>query len=468
MVTCYELCVVEFTCFDNDIAALIPEAWANEGLAILSENMVMANLVHRDFSNDVASFGDTVNTRRPGEFSIKRKSAADSIQLQDIVSTNVQVKLDQHVYTSFIVKDEEATKSFQELVQIYLAPAMLNQARAVDRALLGRAHAFLGNAVGRLGSLDAATADSAVLEVRKRMNDNNAYTTGRNLVLGSSSESAILQSTTFSRNDARGASGVTALEEARLGRIRGFDTWMSQNVSEVAETSTEVAAGTTGAAYARGATGSLTIGVTGYVTKVGEYVTLAGDNQPCTVTATSNSSGSTTAITLDAPLKYAVANGAVATVYKAHTAKGAYAAGYSKGIVLDGHATPAQVGQLIAVGTGASRVIYTVIEVTNGSGEYEVHLDRPLVAAIADNQLVFPGPAGALNLAFHRDAIALVSRPLALPMSGNVSAAMVSANNVGMRVTMAYDPYKQGTVVTMDMLMGVAILEPKLGAVLLG
>lgn len=468
MVTCYELCVVEFTCFDNDIAALIPEAWANEGLAILSENMVMANLVHRDFSNEVASFGDTVNTRRPGEFSIKRKTAADSIQLQDIVSTNVQVKLDQHVYTSFIVKDEEATKSFQELVQIYLAPAMLNQARAVDRALLGRAHAFLGNSVGRLGNLDPTTADAAVLEVRKRMNDNNAYTTGRNLVLGSSSETAILQSTTFSANDSRGASGITALEEARLGRIRGFETWMSQNVSEVADTSTEVATGTAGAAYARGTTGSLTVGVTGYVTKVGEFVTLAGDNQPRTVTATSNSSGSTTAITLDAPLKYAVASGAVATVYKAHTAKGAYPAGYSKGIILDGHTAPAQVGQLIAVGTGGSRVLYTVIEVTAGSGEYEVHLDRPLVDAIADNALVFPGPAGSLNLAFHRDAIALVSRPLALPMSGNVSAAMVSANNVGMRVTMAYDPYKQGTIVTMDMLMGVAILEPKLGAVLLG
>ena len=39
-----------------------------EGLAILEENMVMANLVHRDFENEIAKFGDVVNTRKPGEF----------------------------------------------------------------------------------------------------------------------------------------------------------------------------------------------------------------------------------------------------------------------------------------------------------------------------------------------------------------------------------------------------------------
>jgi hypothetical protein len=53
--------------YSNDIAALIPSFWANESLAILEENMVMGNLVHKDFSPIVASLGDTVKTRRPGE-----------------------------------------------------------------------------------------------------------------------------------------------------------------------------------------------------------------------------------------------------------------------------------------------------------------------------------------------------------------------------------------------------------------
>ena len=84
-------------CYANDNDALIPELWANESLAILEENMVMANLVHRDFSPLVASYGDVVNTRRPSEFGTRRKAQSDSVQNQDASSTNVQVPLNQHI-----------------------------------------------------------------------------------------------------------------------------------------------------------------------------------------------------------------------------------------------------------------------------------------------------------------------------------------------------------------------------------
>ena len=47
-----------------------PELWENEALAILEENMVMANLAHRDFS-------PLVNIRRSSEFSTKRKAQSD-------------------------------------------------------------------------------------------------------------------------------------------------------------------------------------------------------------------------------------------------------------------------------------------------------------------------------------------------------------------------------------------------------
>ena len=49
--------------YANDNDALIPELWARESIAVLEENMVMGQLVHRDFSMDVADYGDVVNTR---------------------------------------------------------------------------------------------------------------------------------------------------------------------------------------------------------------------------------------------------------------------------------------------------------------------------------------------------------------------------------------------------------------------
>lgn len=56
-----------------------PELWTNEVLAILEENLAMANLVHRDFSPLAASHDDVVNIRRPRELSTKHKAQPDSV-----------------------------------------------------------------------------------------------------------------------------------------------------------------------------------------------------------------------------------------------------------------------------------------------------------------------------------------------------------------------------------------------------
>ena len=43
----------------------IPEKWAEAGLKILEENMVISNLVHRDFASVVYECGDTVTPGVP-------------------------------------------------------------------------------------------------------------------------------------------------------------------------------------------------------------------------------------------------------------------------------------------------------------------------------------------------------------------------------------------------------------------
>jgi hypothetical protein len=102
------------------------------------------------------------------------------------------------------------------------------------------------------------------------------------------------------------------------------------------------------------------------------------------------------------------------------------------------------------------------------SSQTIVWLDRPLVYAVIDNQDAFPGPYGSFNFAFHRDALALVTRPLALPRAGGVQSAVANYNDVAMRVTMQYDITTQGTIVTLDLLAGVALLDANLGCILLG
>lgn len=449
--------------------AYIPEKWAMEGLMRLEEQMVMARLVHRDFSKDIQEFGDVVNTRRPADFKLHRKTDSDNLTTQTATSENVRVPLDQWFTTAFVIKDGERSLSFQELVDKYVAPAAASIARGVDRAILGRIHAFLANRVGRLGKLAASNAGDYLLDARQLLNQRKAPNDGRNLVLSPVSDTAFLKSPLFVSAEQRGDGG-SALENAILGRIHGFSTLMSQNVNSITSGG-ETVTGTITSALAAGGSGSQACSILSYEAVVGEFATVDGNDQPTYITARTASTN-TTAVTLNEANKYATLAGATITVFKSCDVNGDYAAGYSKRIVVDGFAanTGPQVGQLIAFLHSAVRYTYTVIESeATSSTEYSILLDRPLEGALSNNDVCFPGPYGSFNWAFHRNSVALVTRTLALPPSNfGVASSVQSYNGVGMRVTMQYDINQTGTVVNFDILAGVAVLDTNLACVLLG
>jgi hypothetical protein len=465
----------DFDYTDTGSDAFTPELWAHEGLAILEENMVAASLVHRDFSMEVANFGDVVNTRRPGVFKSKRKVDSDSIVLQDATATNVQVPLDQHFYISFTIRDGEASKSFQDLIQIYLLPGMQGIARGIDRAILGQVHKFLDNKVGKLQGLTSSTAKDTILEARETLNRNLAYPQGRNMVLAPGAETAMLQTELFIAAMKRGDGGA-ALREASLGRILGFDTYMDQNTPAKLAASADTFAGTSNNAHAAGtaANANLNVVILGIEVLAGEYVVFEENGQPTTANG-STSSTNTTVVHLEEALKYAVTATGVVTAYQhCHTGNTTYTAGYSKGIAVASYTAGKQptVGQLVSFGVGTTRHTYTIIEAyleAVEAGTCVIWLDRPLDRTVTAGDAVFPGPAGTYNLALHKDALALVSRPLALPNTAmGVRSQVANYNDIAMRVSMQYQISAQGTVVTLDLLAGIALLDARLGCVLLG
>ena len=100
------------------------------------------------------------------------------------------------------------------------------------------------------------------------------------------------------------------------------------------------------------------------------------------------------------------------------------------------HGKAPQVGQLLALADAADgvthRVTYTIIEAQEDiSGTYcTVLLDRPLEADIAkDTTHAYPGPYGSINIALHKNALALVTRPLATV----TGAGMLLRRSVGRR-----------------------------------
>jgi hypothetical protein len=461
-------CTPELTCWANDNDALIPEKWAREALRVLMSNMVMGSLVNRDYSDMVASEGDVVNTSRPADFSGTRVTDSDSTVDQDAVSVNVPVPLDQHVIVPFIIKDGEMSKSFVNLVERYLEPAAREMAEKVDQILCGQAVRLATYEEGRLTEMDKTNAADFVLAANTRLDINRCPKMGRNMVLGPRAQQATLGADLFVSTEKRGDGG-TALRSASLGSVYGLDAFMDQNVSYVDVASAQISTGVTDAAEAAGSTVIETTTTDAADITAGCYVVFEGEGKPYRVASKANDPVD---FTLTEGLRDPVASGAAVTVYRKGEVNllAGYAADWVKEIDVDGHDANKgpQIGQWVTFGTGASSHSYTVIAVTEDSTtESSILLDRPLDAAIADGDAVFYGPAGGMNLAFHRDALALVNRPLALvPADTGARSFVASYDGLAMRVTMQYDRTKRGMGVTFDLLCGVAVLNDKLAVAL--
>jgi hypothetical protein len=280
----------------------------------------------------------------------------------------------------------------------------------------------------------------------------------------------MLKTELFISAEKRGDEG-TALREASLGRLLGFDTYMDQNVPAITKSATvDYSDGVTDEAEPLGET-TMNVTIAGYAAIPGEYIWFEGEGQPHVVEA-STGTGQTTSLNIVDGLLTAVDSAAVVTLFQACDLAANYATGYSKGLVLENYTAtkPPVAGQLLAFGTGVTRQVYTIIEAYTDGSDYTVYLDRPLAIGVTTGaDTAFPGPSGAINLAFHKNALALVTRPLALPNTAlGVRSSVGVYNDVAMRVSMQYDLTSQGTQVTLDLLCGVAMLDENLGCVLLG
>lgn len=449
----------------NSVDCYNPEFWARTALMLLYENMVMPYLVNVDYSDELKDEGDIVNTRQPAQFVAVNKTENDDVTVQNATAVNVPIPLDQHPHTSFRLRDSQISKGLSTIMTDFVEPAIVSITQRLDLMLLGQCYQFLSNQTGTLGGLTSSNAVETILGARKVLNDSKVRIGDRKLILNSSAETLVLANPTFHQADRVGDEG-TALREASLGRKLGFDTYMCQNMAEVLAAALETKAGAVNnaAGYPVGTT-TLTVDtwlagevVAGEFCKIGDHVHVI----------TSVTGSPATSITITPGLVAAVADDAVITNYHgSNLVNGAQSAGYSKAIAIDGGGANQgpQVGQAITFGTDYSN-IYCVTSV-NANPVTSITLDRPLAAGIADDAAINLGPAGGYNFGFIREAIALVSRPLAQPDPGMARSYVVNFGGIAIRVTITYSGEKQGTLFTFDILCGLKVLNSAMGVLML-
>ena len=202
---------------------------AREALMVLRNNAVMANLVHRDFSNEfVGGVGDTITVRTPASFTANEFSTA--ITVQDATEVGVEVKMDKLLDVSFAVTAKELSLNIVDFSNELLVPAMQAFANKIDGYLIAAAKTAAGTT--RKVTQASAVTKADVIGARKFLTSAGAPLTDRRFVYNTDTEADLLGIDAFTSAEKVGDEG-TALREASLGRKMGLDFYVDQNMDSV-------------------------------------------------------------------------------------------------------------------------------------------------------------------------------------------------------------------------------------------
>lgn len=441
---------------NDDMAALNPQKWARESLFRVRNMWVLGENVYRNFSKEVARFGDTVNAHLPAQFDMKRKTGGQPVVTQDAKLKNVPVVMDGWGHVSFVIDDADASLSFKDLFELYMEPATDGIIDGVEYSIMARLYELIGteNAVGKLGG---GFSRDVAAEVEEMCDDLKMPI--RNVFLGSGAKAAVMKTENLVDADKIGDGG-TRLRTASLGSIFGCNYIYASAINRNTNPAKAVNRAVNKAGGYRAGTTTLVMDGAGGAAEVGTFVTIAGDNTPQLVTA----SGATS-LTIKPGLRHDVADDAVISTYGSQATSAAYDEGYVKGMAMaqDAAGYKLKQGNAIAVG-GKFNAPLEKSDVTSATTA-----DRTLFPAIAPTAAVGSGdkvgisPEGGYGFCFDPRAIALVTRPLAKPATRFVESYVTNYEGFGLRVTKTYDGVNQGTRMTIDFLYGTKIINDQLG-----
>jgi len=358
---------------------LPPKVFANAGLKLLKNNLVMAKLVDSEGVDKTfkAGVGGTVYVKRPPEFAIRTGATASA---QDVTEGEVAVTIDKQAGVDVQFTSQEETLNVDALLQSKVLDASMAQiASYVDGQLIARVNEF-HHWVGTPGT--TMSSPTAIFAAAQRMDEMAIPVNDRNAILTPADGYGIAGSL-LANAAQQGDVARSALAKAKVPILGNIDSYITQTIPSL----------TTGT---RAVTGTLVNGASQNVTYLSVKSTYS---------------------------QSLICDGQVSKTYKAGEVF------TIAGVNAVNPRTKADLGYVQQ---------FTILAdaTSDGSGNVTLSISPPIItsgayqnvsAAPADNAAITH--LGALsttfraNAAFHKTAIKLVSAKLIMPYSGEADYA---------------------------------------------
>src|ERR1035438_8596801 len=145
-----------------NVANAIVKLVAADALPALMGNLIMGNLVNRDYEPALAQTGDTINVPIPPTLVANNIAEGGTVQTQNPNLGNAQIVLNTHAEATFLIPDVTKVLAVPDLLKIYMEPAVAAIAQKIESDLLSLYAGFTSNTpVGTAGTpITEATIDA--------------------------------------------------------------------------------------------------------------------------------------------------------------------------------------------------------------------------------------------------------------------------------------------------------------------
>lgn len=402
---------------------ITPSIIAKESLFHLENNAIMGERVHRQYKNEFVKIGNTLTIRRPVKFVVTDGASRSN---QDVTENSTSIVINKRKHVSWTFSAQDLTLTIDEYAERYIKPAMIVLANQIDLDIAAEGAAAFYNLVGTPGT---TPNDFEVLaDTAQRFDEMGVPDDGqRNLVLNPAARWGLANGL-----GGTGSGGVfnadivkDLVRRGYLGSLATFNIYGDQNIRNHT-VGTHSGTPLVDETVVNGASDIDFDGMTGSVTGVlhaGDVITFAGVNAVNPVSREDVGRLAEFVVTAD----------------------------------VDTTAGAGNIPFFPALNDGSTTATQAYQNVT---------------ALPADNAAitVLTGAADAThpqNLAFHRNALALVTVPLELPDSA-VFKARADWRGYSIRVVKAYDIEEDEEIIRLDVLYGVKAIYPDIGARLSG
>src|SRR3990167_886970 len=397
-----------------------PTIIANEAIMQLENNLVMGQNVHLDYKKEFVKIGQSVSIRKPVKF---EAISGTTRQHQDVQEGTFSLSIDQHFHTSWGFSAVDLTLTVEQYNERYISPATIVLANKVDLSLAGLSSSLWasGGTPGTTPNTFAALGNQAALMDDMAVPDDGR----RKLVLNPRSRWAMADGL---KGIFDAAMAKDMIRKGLLGKLANFELYGDQNIRRH------------------------TNGVHGGTPLVDAPV------------ATSNSTPQATSQTLHidgataSQANWAKAGDVftIADVYDVNPVSKETTGSLKQFVVVD----------TVTSGAGAGDTDLTISPAIVTSGPYQnvsaIHVDGAAITFVGSPSVVYPQ-----NLAYHRNALALVFVPLELPDSVNFKAR-TQHEGYSLTVVKDYDIDNYEEVIRVDERFGVKAIYPDTGTRLWG